>query len=104
MEEQWTKAVQAFEEKKYIEALKIFSSIESSESKIYENKCIDALEDLIYYSNFKTAKQYLNALTFYKDYFYFKDAYHRKKVNLFSMILMFGTAGVATLIVILILI
>ncbi|MDE5714731.1 MAG: hypothetical protein K2I42_01220 [Anaeroplasmataceae bacterium] len=101
MEEQYVEALKFFEEKKYIEALKAFSSINWKDSKTYENKCIDYLEDLIYYSSFKMAKNYLSELKFYKDYSYFLDAYHRKKVNLISMIMMFGAAGIATIILIL---
>ncbi|MDE6660494.1 MAG: hypothetical protein K2J93_01560 [Anaeroplasmataceae bacterium] len=103
MEEQYNKAKEAFEQKDFVEALKLFSEIEYLDSKALENKCIDALEDLIYYSKKKKAVEYLERLSFYKDYNYFLDAYKRRRMNLISKILMFGSALIGTIILIIVL-
>lgn len=88
MEEKYLEAKSYFEEKNYIEALKIFSKIEYLDSKNYENKCIDNLEDLIYYSKRRVSLEYLDKLKFYKDYSYFIDAYKRKRTDFISKIIM----------------
>lgn len=103
MEEQYHKAKEALEQKDYVEALKIFSKIEYEDSKKLENLCIDSLEDLIYYSKRKTALNYLEQLSFYKDYSYFLDAYKRRRMNVISKILMFGSALIGTVILIIVL-
>ena len=98
MEELYQEGLKAFEEKNFVEALKIFSSIDYEDSKAYENKCIDALEDLIFYSKKIISLKYLEELKFYKDYIFFSDAYKRKKVDLLSKILMFGSAIIGTIV------
>lgn len=100
MEEQYLQAKEAFDQKDFVEALKLFSEIDYLDSKKLENLCIDYLEDLIFYSKRKKALEYLNQLSFYKDYSYFLDAYKRRRVNLLSKILMFGSAIIGTIILI----
>ncbi|MDE7385072.1 MAG: hypothetical protein K2M84_04875, partial [Anaeroplasmataceae bacterium] len=78
MEEQYRKAKEAFDQKDFVEALRLFSQMDYEDSKKYENKCVDSLEDLIYYSKKKKALEYLESLSFYKDYNYFTDAYKRR--------------------------
>lgn len=104
MEEQYKKAKEAFEQKNFVEALKLFSEIDYEDSKTLENQCIDYLEDLIFYSKKKKAKEYLDSLTFYKDYNYFMDAYKRRRVNMISKFLMFGCAIIGTILLIVLLI
>lgn len=104
MEERYNEAIQAYEEKNFILALQLFSSIETKEAKEYENKCIDNLEDLIYYSKRKEALAYLEKLKFYKDFIYFEDTYKRKRTDFFCKIFMFSCAIIATLIMVILLI
>ncbi len=104
MEEQYQQGKKYLEERNFVEALKIFSEMEYLDSKALENQCIDILEDLIYYSKKKKSLEYLEQLKFYKEYVYFTDAYKRRKMNLLSKILMFGSALIGTIIFILILI
>ncbi|MDE7264383.1 MAG: hypothetical protein K2N64_06955 [Anaeroplasmataceae bacterium] len=104
MEEQYNKAKSCFENKDYVEALRLFSEIDYLDSKKMENDCIDILEDLIFYSKRKVSLAYLEDLAFYKDYCYFEDAYKRRRVNLISKILMFGSAIAGTIILIILLI
>lgn len=89
-----------FNKKDFVEALRCFSQIDYLDSKKYENDCIDFLEDLIYYSKRKQALLYLESLAFYKDYSFFVDAYKRRRTNLISKILMFGSALIGTIILI----
>lgn len=100
MEEQYKKAKEKFEQRDYVEALKLFSEIEYEDSKKLENACIDYLEDLIFYSKKKKALEYLEKLSFYKEYSYFTDAYKRRRIHLLSRILMFGSALIGTIILI----
>lgn len=100
MEEQKKRAVEAFEEKNFVLALKLFSTLEDAESRAYENKCIDLLEDCIYYSSRKKALAYLEELRFYKEYSFFVDAYKRKKLNMISKALMILGIGISTIILI----
>ncbi len=102
MKEIYDEAVKAFDNKQFINALKLFSSIDYEDSKEYENKCIDYIEDLIFYSSRKKALMYLKSLEFYKDYQYFEDAYKRKKIDLLAKILMFVPVIIATIILIII--
>ncbi|MDE7106018.1 MAG: hypothetical protein K2O22_02515 [Anaeroplasmataceae bacterium] len=104
MEEQYKKAKEAFEQRNFVEALKLFSEIDYEDSKTLENQCIDYLEDLIFYSKKKKAKEYLDRLTFYKDYSYFMDAYKRRRVNMISKFLMFGCAIIGTILLIVLLV
>lgn len=103
MEELYELGKKAFEERDYVEALKYFSQIDYLDSKTLENTCIDYLEDLIFYSKKSKSLDYLEKLKFYKEYSYFTDAYKRKKINLISKILMFGSAIIGTIIFIIIL-
>lgn len=103
MEELYELGKKAFDEKDYVEALKCFSQIDYLDSKTLENTCIDFLEDLIYYSKKSKALEYLEKLKFYEEYSYFTDAYKRKKINLISKILMFGSAIAGTIIFIIVL-
>lgn len=102
MEEQYNLAKEAYEQRNFVEALKLFSEIDYLDSKQLENSCIDILEDLIYYSKKKQAKKYLESLSFYKDYSYFIDAYKRRRINVISKILMFGSAIIGTVIFIIV--
>lgn len=104
MEEQYYKAKSYYEEKNYVEALRLFSDIDYLDSKRLENDCIDLLEDMIFYSKRQVAKEYLEKLSFYKDYSFFIDAYKRRRMNLVSKILMFGSAIVGTIVLIVLLI
>ncbi len=101
VEEAYIKAKEYFEKKEFVEALKLFSQMEYMDSKQYENECIDCLEDLIFYSKKKKSLEYLEALSFYKEYSYFTDAYKRRRVQWISKLLMFGSAIIGTLILIL---
>ncbi|MDE6415146.1 MAG: hypothetical protein K2K48_06990 [Anaeroplasmataceae bacterium] len=103
MEEQYRKAKEFFEQKNFVEALKLFSEIDYEDSKKFENQCVDYLEDLIFYSKKKKALEYLESLSFYKDYNYFTDAYKRRRINILSKILMFGSALIGTIILIIVL-
>lgn len=100
MEELYKEGLEYFNQKKFVEALRCFSQINYLDSKKYENECIDLLEDLIFYSKKKQALAYLEDLNFYKDYSYFTDAYKRRRTNLISKILMFGSAIIGTIILI----
>ena len=103
MEEQYRKAKEAFEQKDFVEALKLFSEMDYEDSKKLENQCIDSLEDLIYYSKKKKALEYLESLSFYKDYNHFTDAYKRRRINILSKILMFGSAVIGSIFLIIVL-
>ena len=103
MEEKYQEGKKYFEERNFVEALRIFSELDILDSKALENQCIDILEDLIYYSKKAKALEYLEKLKFYKDYIYFTDSYKRRRINLLSKILMFGSAIIGTVILILIL-
>ena len=101
MEERYTTAVEAFERKDFVEALKLFSQMEDEDSKRYENQCVEALEDILYYSNRKQAQSLLKRLEFYKDYSYFVDARNRKKMDVIAKTMMFGCAILGTILLIL---
>ncbi|MDE5855595.1 MAG: hypothetical protein K2H06_00960 [Anaeroplasmataceae bacterium] len=103
MEEQYKLAKEKFEQRDFVEALKLFSEIDYEDSKKLENDCIDYLEDLIFYSKKKKALEYLERLSFYKEYSYFIDAYKRRRIHLLSRILMFGSAIIGTIILIVVL-
>lgn len=100
MQELYELGINYFNKKDFVEALRCFSQIDYLDSKKYENDCIDLLEDLIYYSKRKQALLYLESLAFYKDYSFFVDAYKRRRTNLISKILMFGSALIGTIILI----
>lgn len=100
LEELYQQGLEYFENRNYVEALRCFSKTDILDSKKYENKCIDILEDLIYYSRKKKALDYLEQLKFYADYSYFTDAYKRRRINWISKILMFGSAILGTIILI----
>ena len=100
MQELYELGINYFNKKNFVEALRCFSQIDYLDSKKYENDCIDLLEDLIYYSKRKQALLYLESLAFYKDYSFFVDAYKRRRTNLISKILLFGSALIGTIILI----
>ena len=95
MQELYELGINYFNKKNFVEALRCFSQIDYLDSKKY-----DLLEDLIYYSKRKQALLYLESLAFYKDYSFFVDAYKRRRTNLISKILMFGSALIGTIILI----
>ena len=103
MEEFYLEAMQAYEKKDFITALDLFSKMNDLNSKAYENKCIDNLEDIIYYAKRKKALEYLKKLEFYHDYSLFVDAYKRRRLNVISKIVMCGSALFGTVILVLLL-
>lgn len=103
MQDKYEKAVEYYNNKDYVNALKLFMNMNYLDSKSYENKCVDNLEDLIYYSSKKVGKRLVKELQFYTYPTYFEDAYKRKYLGLFSKILMFGAAGIGTIIYIIVL-
>lgn len=100
LEELYQQGLEHFENRNYVEALRCFSKTDILDSKKYENQCIDILEDLIYYSKKKKALDYLEQLKFYEEYSYFIDAYKRRRINWISKALMFGSAILGTIILI----
>lgn len=97
MENPFDTAVKAFEAKDFIKALELFSTLEDAQSKAYENKCVDNLEDIIYAARKKVALEMLERLKFYPDYAYFEDSYKRKRVDVYSKLFMYGCAAAATI-------
>ncbi len=101
MEEDYERAIKAFEQKKFVEALRLFSNMDYKDSKKYENQCVEALEDILYYSNRKQAIPLMKSLEFYSDYSYFEDARKRKKMDILAKTMMFGCAILGTILLIL---
>ena len=101
MEKTYEEAVEYFNKGDFVNALKLFSTLDYLNSKEYENKCIDNLEDIIYISKRKKSKKILSELTFYKDFVFFEDAYKRKNMSLIANIIMISCALVATIILLL---
>ncbi len=102
MKEKYIKAKKYYDNKDYVNALKIFSLIDYNDSKTLENDCIDRLEDLIFYSPKKQALKYLEDLKFYSYYNYFIDSYKRRKVDKLAKALMIIPALVGTILLIII--
>lgn len=102
MEAKYNKGIKYYNEKDYVNALKIFSAIDYLDSKSLENNCIDKLEDLIFYSKRKQALDFLDKLKFYPDYSYFIDAYKRRRLDILSKALMIIPAIIGTTILLII--
>ncbi len=100
MEEKYNEAKKYYENKDYVNALKLFSSINYKDSKIIENDCIDKLEDQIFYSSKKQALKYLEALKFYSEFNYFVDSYKRRNIDKLAKIFMIIPALVGTILLI----
>lgn len=102
MEDIYNEAKIYYENKDYVNALKLFSTINYNDSKILENDCIDKLEDLIFYSPKKQSLNYLEQLKFYSEYNYFIDSYKRRRLDKLSKALMIIPALVGTILLIII--